>query len=279
MGCRVSEIHLFHLKGVRKMKRERKFLFGAILGLMCLEMPMHAVPRDNESAKKRDLLASVRRVVVIAPFFGTLTLGRVTLSDKKDGKEAKPLERKKAGAEAEANLLQYKEYLQKLEAHVATQLPERIEKRTPFEVVSGEELTTAFKELTLAPEKLFQNKGLLRGTRFASPDVSALSKLAKYLHADAILVGTMDEPRRSNGGYYLDMGGLGYNSASVRTKADFTLTLAEGTLVLHETLEVLHPLTKIGKRAFLLTDWIETQDQLIENLMDELIRYTPERKR
>ena len=94
-----------------------------------------------------------------------------------------------------------------------------------------------------------------------------------------MLLGVLDEPRKSNGGYFFDpLSGPGYDSPKVHDKATFDLVLADGTLVLRQTIDVIHPLTRIGTRRFVLADWLETDDQIIEDLMDEITRYTPKRQ-
>ena len=176
-------------------------------------------------------------------------------------------------------MTQYVGYLKKIEAHVREWLPERVKVRTPFEVVPAEEVAEGLKDLKLTPEKVFQNNGRMRGSKFAAPDAAVVRQVAARLHADAVLLGTLDEPRRSNGKYTFDLlGGIGYDSPSVSCKAGYYLLLADGTEVLFNPIEVMHPLTSLGKRDFVLADWIETEEQVIENFMDELTRYTPVKK-
>ena len=241
--------------------------FAAFLALFTfvflVECPAQA---DAAGDKRRAQLAPVKRIVVLAPFFGTDMLMKA---------EAPP----KPGEKPNPQMTQYVGYLKKIEVHVREWLPERVKVRTPFEVVSTEELGAALKDLKLTPEKLFQNNGRMRGSRFAAPDAAAVRQVASRLHADAVLLGTLDEPRRSNGKYTFDvLAGIGYDSPNVRCKAGYYLLLADATEVLFNPIEVLHPLTSLGKRDFVLADWLETEEQVIENFMDELTRYTPVKK-
>ena len=38
-----------------------------------------------------------------------------------------------------------------------------------------------------------------------------------------------------------------------------------------------YPVTQIGSRQYLFVDWQEASDLAIENFLDELCRYTPEK--
>jgi hypothetical protein len=242
-----------------------------LLGL--LVFPLSGAHADAAGDKRRVLLASVRRIAVVPPFFGTDTLARVSGSeDASRAPEGRPAK------EPDAREKRYAEQLRRLEAHVRTTLPARVAARTPFEVVPADERAKAFEALNLTPAKLFQNGGRIRSARFAAPDTQAVSKLADFLHADAVLLGTLDEPRRSNGRYYFDMlSGLSYDSAHVRGKAGYYLLLADGTEVLHAFIEVLQPLSRIGNRDYILADWMDAESLVIENLMDEITRYAPEK--
>ncbi|HZP83437.1 MAG TPA: hypothetical protein VFB21_17465 [Chthonomonadaceae bacterium] len=248
-----------------------------LLGL--LVFPLSGARADAAGDKRRVLLASVRRIAVVPPFFGTDTLARVSGSEEADKTEkASRAPEGRPAKEPDAREKRYAEQLRRLEAHVRTTLPARVAARTPFAVVPADELAKAFEALNLTPAKLFQNGGRIRSARFAAPDAQAVSKLADFLHADAVLLGTLDEPRRSNGRYYFDMlSGLSYDSAHVRGKAGYYLLLADGTEALHAFIEVLQPLSRIGNRDYILADWMDAESLVIENLMDEITRYAPEK--
>lgn len=249
-----------------------------LLGVLVFLMP--SARADAAGDRRRVMLASVHRIAVVPPFFGTDTIARVLGSDEAEKSEkANGETERKPAKEPDAREKRYAEQLRKLEDHVRTTLPARVAARTPFEVVPAEELAKAFETLGLTPAKLFQNGGRIRSARFAAPDAQAVSKLAAFLHADAVLLGTLDEPRRSNGKYYFDMlSGLSYDSAHVRGKGGYYLLLADGTEALHTFIEVLQPLSRIGNREYLLADWMDAESLVIENLMDEITRYTPEKR-
>ena len=222
---------------------------------------------DAAGDRKRAQLAPVKRLLVVPPFFGTETLTRA------DAEAAAP---KSDDAKPNEKLAKYIGYLRKLEAHAKTELPERTAARTPFRVVPVAELADAFKELKLTPPQLFENDGRLRGTKFAAPKPEAIRRLATQLHAEAVLLGTLDEPRRSTGKYSYDfVTGINYSPASVRSRAGYSLFLADGTEVLTRAVEALHPLSRIGDREYLLADWMEAEDIAIEEFLDEVARYTP----
>jgi hypothetical protein len=220
---------------------------------------------DTTGDRRRTQLAKVQRVVLIPPFLGTDTLSK--LEDQKAApQKGKP----------DAALTQYTGQLRSLEAHAREWLPLRVTARTNFRIVPQDELMEALKDLKLTPQALFQNGGKMKGKSFAEPEGSAVRALAQRLHADAVLLSTLDEPRRNSGGYLFDpISGVTYDNPKVRVKMGFWLLLPDAADVLHEYTEVLHPVSKIGIRTFLLTDWTETEDQVIENFLDELTRYTP----
>ncbi len=220
---------------------------------------------DATGEKRRAQLAKVQRVLIVPPFFGTETLGKLE-EQKTHPEKNKP----------DAKLIAYAVQLRSLEDHSREWLPQRVKARTNFQIVSQEEFEAALKELKLTPQSLFQNAGRMKGKTFALPESAVVRTVAQRLHADAILLSTLDEPRQNSGFYQFDpLAGLSYDSAKVRGKIGFWLLLPDGTEVLHEYTEVLHPVSKLGNRTFLLTDWTETEDEVIEDFMDELTRYTP----
>ncbi len=220
---------------------------------------------DAAGEKRRAQLAKVQRVIIVPPFIGTETLSRL------DAQKAPPEKGK-----PDAKLIAYGAQLRSLENHVREWLPQRVKARTNFQIVPTEELEAALKELNLTPQTLFQNAGKMKGRSFAVPDSAGVRALVQRLHADAVLLSTLDEPRHNSGAYLFDpLAGLSYDSPKVRGKIGFWLLLPDSTEALHAYMEVLHPVSKLGSRTFLLIDWTETEDQVIEDFLDELTRYTP----
>ncbi|MCW3099878.1 MAG: hypothetical protein JWL77_5496 [Chthonomonadaceae bacterium] len=230
----------------------------------CLLVSLSA-QADAAGDKRRAQLAKVQRVIVVPPFFGTETLSKL------DAQMAHPEK-----AKPEARLIEYGKQLRSLENHVREWLPQRVTARTNFQIVPQEELQTALKELNLTPQTLFQNAGMMKGKSFAAPDIAAVRTLAQRLHVDAVLLSTLDEPRQNSGTYLFDpLSGLSYDSPKVRGKIGFWLLLPDGTEVLHAYTEALHPVSKLGSRTFLLADWTETEDEVVEDFLNELTRYMP----
>lgn len=220
---------------------------------------------DATGEKRRAQLAKVQRVIIVPPFFGTETLSKI------DEQKAHPEK-----GQPDAKTVEYTGQLRSLETHAREWLPQRVQARTNFQIVPPDALQAAMKELNLTPQALFQNAGRMKGKSFAAPDTGVVRTLAQRLHADAVLLSTLDEPRRSGGAYLFDpLSGVSYDSPKVRGKIGFWLLLPDGTEVLHAYTEALHPVSKLGSRTFLLTDWTETEDEVIEDFLDELTRYTP----
>ena len=233
---------------------------------------------DAAGDKKRAQLLNVKRLLVAPVFFGTDTLGELPAAKPGTSTEKKREPKSELDDKQRAAIADYAETLRKLERNAQEKLPARAASRTPFEVVKADEVDRAFKALKITPPELFQTGGRLNSKKFDMPDPEQVKRLAGLVHADAVLLGVLDEPRKSNGGYYFDpVSGPGYDSPKVHDKATFDLMLADGTMVLRQTIDVVHPLTRIGARQFVVADWIETDDQIIEDLMDEVTRYTPKR--
>ncbi len=252
--------------------------------------------RDNQAeARKRAQLATVKRVVVIPPFFGTETLKTPgKLDDKSDNRpqetneteeeEKNAAKNRAKGADGkddkhalqvDPNSKRYREHLKKLEEHAQSYLPERLAKRAKFEIVPAIEVTAALKKLNLTPEKMFENGGMMKGTKFPMPRPEAIRNLSDALKADAIVLGVLDEPRRANGKYFYDpLYGFSYEPGNVEAHAGFYLMLAEGTELLHGYMRVRSPVSRANNgRDFVLPDWIDVQELMIENLMDEWTYY------
>lgn len=220
---------------------------------------------DATGDKRRAQLAKVQRVALLPSFWGTDTLSK--LEDQKANPDK---------GRPDAKLVGYAEQLRTLEAHVHKWLPQRLQARTNFQIVPAEELEAALKELKLTPQALFQNGGRMKGKGFADPDSAAVRTLAQRLHADAVLLSTMDEPRQNSGRYQFDpFSGVSYDSPKVRSKIGFWLLLPDATEVLHAYTEIFHPVSRLGSRTFLMVDWTEAEEEVVESFLDELTRYTP----
>ena len=207
----------------------------------------------------------VRRVAVTPPFYAT---GRLSRPDARP--ESPP---------AEPKLAEYLDRLRKLQERTRKLVPQRLAARTPFEVVPMDETEAAMKALDLTPESLYLSGAKMRGTRFSGPDPAAVRKLAARLHADAVLLDVLDEPRRSPDRLFFDpLGGLGLSTAHVTAKIGLWLLLADGAEVVQRVSDVVHPVTRVGSRQYLFADWQEASDLAIENFMDELVRFTPDKK-
>lgn len=273
-------------------------VFLSIFGFVPLLSPpiARAGIRDNAAeARKRAQMATVKRVVVIPPFFGTETLKTPGKPDDKPGesnqetnetteeakKEAKEEAKngsnrdEKHAVPVDPNSKRYREYLKKLEEHAQSYLPERLTKRAKFMIVPAIEVTTALKKLNLTPEKMFENGGMMKGTKFPMPRPEAIRNLCDALKADAIVLGVLDEPRRANGKYFYDaLYGFSYEPSNVEAHAGFYLMLSEGTELLHGYMRVRSPISRANNgRDFVLPDWIDVQELMIENLMDEWTYY------
>lgn len=260
-------------------------------------VPQNTNNKNSSEARKRAQLAPVKHIVVIPLFFGTETLNKVMKpgTDKKNGStpaqsESETISQsipprkdddaqtgKTAGSgTSNPNLVQYAENLRKLQEDARRVLPERLMRRAGFTVVPEEEVAATLKMLQLTPEKMFENNGRIRGSKFPLPRVEAIRSVSEALHADAIVLGVLDEPRRANGKYFFDpLSGFSYEPGHVEAHGGFYLMLPEGTEALHGYMRVLNPLSKAAGRDFVLPDWIDAQNLMIENLMDEWTYYTP----
>jgi len=263
------------------MKRYGEGMIGPVsscLVSILMLLNMSAARPDISPAKKREIMARIKQVAIVAPFFATDTQTRSTPPHKIDQPRDSAQTEAPSTPSAEIRLAEYTAQLRKLTDHASKRLPIRVAVRTPYTVLPAAEVAAALKSLDLTPEKLFQNGGRLRGNRFPAPDPDAVRKLAARLHADAVLLSALDEPRR-NGGHYLynALSGLDYRVAQVESRAGFFLLMADGTEALHDEVDVVHPLTHLGNREYLLADWTETQDVMIDDLLDEWTRYTPQK--
>ena len=272
----LSRRHLFTLTG------------AGLIGFAAA--PFYAAPSpadtsgDKNTDKKRQQLAHIKRLAVISPFFGTDTLAKAAEAEtgakpeaaQNDG--AKRDTRRRANKSDPARLAQYAGYLQKLQDDAQVYLPQRLGKRTGLEILNGESVANALKTLQVTPEKLFENNGRIKGTKFPLPLAAAMRQVADALHADAIVLGVLDEPRRANGKYLFDpFSGFSYEPGYVETHGGFYLMLPEGGEGLHGYMRVRNPMSKAGGREFVLADWIDAQELMIENMMDEWTYLLPKK--
>ena len=220
--------------------------------------------KETGTERKKRLLAKVRRLVVVAPYFG------VPPPDAKTNLKTTDAQRKQQE--------RYRDYLRKLETSAREHLPLRLAARTTFQIVPITEADDALKTLQFTPQSLFQNGGLMRGAYFPAPNVQTVRRFAAQTKADAVLLMVLDAPRRDNGRILFDpLSGLSGEPPKVRSKAAFYLLLSDGTEVQRDYVEALQPVTPGGgaKRDYLLIDWTEAQDITLEDFMDELSRYAP----
>lgn len=279
------------------MRNQRRF-FLCLLSICLCSVGISSIwarcdtGQNRNADRKRVQLAHVRRIVVIPPFFGTDTIARATpppgaTSAHTDTNE--PESRPKAnGARALAagdprrpvdpKLTRYAEQLLKLQDAARAYLPQRLTKRAGFDVVPPEETASALRALGLTPEKMFMDDGRVRNTRFPLPLPDAIRKVSEALRADAVVLGVLDEPRRASGKYMYDpLYGFSYEPGFAEAHAGFYLMLPEGTEALHGYMRVRNPTSRAGRREFVLADWTDAQDLMIENLMDEWTYYTPKK--
>ena len=236
-----------------------------LLAMSAIVMLPRARAADGAADRLRHELAPVRRVAVLPAFFGATTATDDGTENQKQGEEPKRKE--------------YLADLQTLADHEKMQMPGRVEARTPFKVTAASEVCAALRDAKLTPEKMFQNEGRIRNMKFSPPDPIAVKEIANRLHVDALILTTLDAPHRTNGQYYVDVYGLNYDAAHARAKAAFFVVLADGTEVFHDYVEALHPVTRSsGSRSYIMADWTEAEDTVVEDFLDELSRYTPPAK-
>ena len=197
----------------RPFRAARLLVWPVGLLFCCLLSARAFAGVETATEKKRAQFAAVHRIVVAPPFYGT---GRLAKTE--------------SGAASTPKLAEYLDRLRKLQDRTRSLLPERLSARTPYQIVPMSETEAALKAMELTPEKLYQNEGRMKGTRFAAPDPGQARKLAAQLHADAVVFPTLDEPRRSPDRLYFDpLGGLGVSEAHVGAKIGFWVLLADGT--------------------------------------------------
>ena len=207
---------------------------------------------DTVGDKIRARLKNVKRIVIAAAFFGTETLSKYVESKKANSKSAP----EPSKSRIDPKLEKYVDYLKKIQEQFQKRLPERMMARTPFEVASDEEIKDSFDTTGLTPQKLFINSGAIQGRKLPIEDMLNVKRFMEPLHADAILMTVLDEPRRNLEHYYFDpLSGLNIRPSHVQCRAIFVLLLPDGTSVFSKSVDVSHPISKIGKRDFLLADY------------------------
>jgi hypothetical protein len=212
-------------------------------------------------------------VAVVAPFFATNAL-----SNAEPNEPSRP--RRNAREEDQENEEVYRDYLRKLERNAEQRLPERLAARTNFVLIAPERVRRALAAQEKTPNRLFGQHGRIRDNRFPTPDAEAIRRLAAALNADAVLLCALDEPEADRGRPIFTGFNVYTRRARVQTRGQFALLLKDGTEVLRRVLEVGQPRTwqpgarnAAQPRDYLLVDWRETQDLLIENFLEELARY------
>src|SRR5580658_1046652 len=134
-----------------------------------IALPAHS-NADAAGDKKRAQLLSVKRLLVVPMFFGTDTLGELpppkTGTQPENRHDRKPV----LDAKQQAEFLEYKEALRKLERNARETLPARAGARTPFEVIKSEEVDNSLKLLNLSSPDLYPGGGRLNGKKFELPD-------------------------------------------------------------------------------------------------------------
>lgn len=239
----------------------------SIMGAMLLLLTAAQADADKQGDLRREQLAKIKRVAIVPLFFGS-----DTLREKKTA-PVKPAAKSDRNAVEDAPAPEeFRRLLVKMEARAAERLPERLAARTSFALASEEEIAAALKSADMTPFVLFQNQGMMKGTKFVLPETDAVKKFAKSLKADALLLGIMEEPRRNVGGM---SGFFSSTPAHVSSRIIYYVLLPDGTDVFHYTIEAVRPLSRTRTRDYTLTDWMETVDQNIESFLDEFARYAP----
>ena len=256
---------------------DKKNVFRIILVIICVFVLIGQTRQaiaDKAGDLRREQLARVKRIAVLPLFFGSETLREAKLNAPKLAtKQDKPDKSdKNERQEFQYSLETFRAHLKKMEARANERLPERIAERTAFKVIPAKEQAEALKSAEILPYELFQNDGLMKGTKFPLPDTDTIKKLAKSLKADALLIGIMEEPRRENGGLSFP---FSFTIPHVSSRIIYYVFLPDGTESFRYTIDAARPLSRIGTRDYSLVDWYETVDQNIENLLDEFVRYTP----
>lgn len=228
--------------------------------------------RDPAGDKKREMLKSVRTIAIAPPFFATETLARADETEEPDTAD------RSDRAKTARGLRRYAAMLRSLQTFARSRAPARLAARTGFAVASADAVAKAMEAEKLTPSGLFLNGGTLKSNKFPTPDPAAIKRLADRLRVDAVLLLTLDEPRRSSQQYFLADPFYGLALEDVRyvtAKGGLFVDMANGEEALHDYIEKLQPRTNRKDRDFLLADWKDAESLLIEDGMDEIARYAP----
>ena len=258
----------------RETSPSRTLLKIFVLSVICFLSQFTPAEADAKGDKLRAILKNVKSVAIVPGFIGT-----ELLSKYEESKHRKEQGTKEPGdLKIEPKLEEYVEALKKIEIEFRKTLPERLASRTRFEISSPDEVASALKRLDLSPGKLFIKEGRIKNKKFPLEDPQNLKRLFETLKTDALLLSMIDEPRRNSEHYYFEpLSGLNFRPSNAQVKICFWLVLPDGKSALTLPVESLHPVSRIGKREFLLADWIEAEELCIENFLDELTLYLPEK--
>ncbi len=169
--------------------------------------------------------------------------------------------------------------LKTLMSHINKRLLQRITARTPYVMDDGHESIMALGVLQISPASLFLPVKSRRDPKALVVNSSAIESLESKLQVDAIVLEVLDAPRRIDGHYvYNALEGFGRVPSHVSTQGVFFVCTKDGLTAFRDPLTVDHPLTQIGGRQFLLEDWEEAENLMIEDFLDDWTRYTPDKK-
>ena len=257
------------------MRNPRPLFYYVSIAILLLTENQHC-RADGKADKIRAFLKSVHSVGIAHPMIGTETLAKYSEAVLHK-EQAKILD---TDLKLTPKLNEYASALKKIESTFQNKLPERFSARTSYSLVEESKLKDNLKELELTPSKLFVREEKIKNRRFPTIDKVNCKRLIEALKVDALLIAMIDEPRRNSEHYYFEpLSGFNFRPSNVQIRACFWLVAPDGNPVLISPIEVLHPLSKIGKREYLMADWIEAEELAIENFLDELTLYTPEKKR
>jgi hypothetical protein len=204
--------------------------------------------------EQRLILGTIHTIAVVPPFFGI---------------PATALPRGKTPAETAILQLAYKSALHRLQNDAEQRLPARIASRLGLKLIPAETTAAALSNRHLSARQLFLKGGEINGGTYPKLNLHLCASLCASLHADALVVTDFDGPQRIGGHYvFVPLQGSGYEPSHVVSRAQFNLVTANGVLALYSNETVQHPATRIGAEQFILPDWLEAQNLLIETFMD-----------
>ncbi len=213
-----------------------------------------ASPPRQTAAQQQAALAAIHSIAVIPPFFGV---------------PASALPRGKSPAQTTALQAAYLHTLKKLQEVAVVRLSQRIASRLSLKIAPGKTVNQILQSEHLTARELFDQHGAITGGRYPKLNLKACGHLCERLHVDAVLVTDLDGPQRIGGHYvFVPLQGSGYEPSHVVSSGEFNVVNQNGELVLTSSETVQHPATRIGAQQFILADWLEAQNLLIENFMD-----------